>query len=83
MLGHWKNYDELESSLSLDELMATLNAAREKDHRDKKFLAAMQGVDLDEESKGPEDVMGLMNSKVAQQEGFGLNEGLGFMQLEV
>ena len=63
--------------------MATLNAAREKDHRDKKFLAAMQGVDLDEESKGPEDVMGLMNSKVAQQEGFGLNEGLGFMQLEV
>jgi len=83
LLGHWKNYDELESSLSLDELMATLNAAREKDHRDKKFLAAMQGVDLDEESKGPEDVMGLMNSKVAQQEGFGLNEGLGFMQLEV
>lgn len=62
--------------------MATLTAARDKDHRDKKFLAAMQGIDLDEESKGSEDVMGLMNSQVAKSEGFGINEGLGFMQLE-
>jgi hypothetical protein len=80
LLGHWKNYDELESNLSLDELMATLNASRDKEHRERKFLAAMQGVDIDEDAKEPGDVTALMNSKVAKYEGFGFNEGLGFMQ---
>lgn len=83
MLGHWKNYDELESSLSLDELMATLNASRDKEHRERKFLAAMQGVELEDSSKETEDVSTLMNSRVAKEEGFGFNEGLGFMQQEV
>lgn len=82
MLGHWKNYDELESNLSLDELMATLNASRDKEHRNMKFLAAMQGIDIDEDSKEPEDVSELMDAKIARDEGFGFNEGLGFMQLE-
>jgi len=63
--------------------MATLNASRDKEHRERKFLAAMQGVDLDDSSKEPEDVSALMNSKVAKNEGFGYNEGLGFMQQEV
>ena len=83
LLGHWKNYDELESNLSLDELMATLNASRDKEQRERKFLAAMQGVDLEDSSKESEDVLSLMNSKVAKDEGFGFNEGLGFMQQEV
>jgi hypothetical protein len=83
LLGHWKNYDELESSLSLDELMATLNASRDKEHRERKFLAAMQGVELEDSSKETEDVSTLMNSRVAKEEGFGFNEGLGFMQQEV
>ena len=81
MLGRWKNYDELESDLSLDELFATINAIREKEKRDKKFLAAINGIDLDEE----EQVTDIVDNKgfVAQQEGFGINEGLGFMELEV
>jgi hypothetical protein len=83
LLGHWKNYDELESNLSLDELMATLNASRDKEHRERKFLAAMQGVELEDSSKETEDVSTLMNSRVAKEEGFGFNEGLGFMQQEV
>lgn len=82
MLGHWKNYDDLESSLSLDELMVTLNAIRDKDHRDKKFLAAMQGVDIDEGQEEIEDVTSLNNKRVAEAEGFGINEGLGFMVME-
>lgn len=49
-MGIWKNYAELETSLSLPELITTLNIKRELDYSEKKFLAAMQGVDLDKES---------------------------------
>ena len=50
LLGIWKDYEELESSLSMPELMTTLEIKREEDYQDKKFLAAMQGVDLDAQS---------------------------------
>ena len=47
LLGIWKDYEELETSLSMQELTAILNIKREEDYSHKKFLAAMQGVDLD------------------------------------
>jgi hypothetical protein len=50
LLGIWKDYQELELSLSMPELMATLEVSRELDYSEKKFLAAIQGVDLDKES---------------------------------
>ncbi len=50
LLGIWKDYEELETSLSMPELVATLEAKRELDYDEKKFLAAMQGVDLDEKT---------------------------------
>jgi hypothetical protein len=50
LLGIWKDYDDLETSLSMQELMATLEAKREEDYAHKKFLAAIQGVDLDKQS---------------------------------
>jgi hypothetical protein len=50
LLGIWKNYEELETSISMAELMITLNSRRDLDYQEKKFLAAMQGVDLDKES---------------------------------
>lgn len=50
LLGIWKDYEELESSLSMPELTATLEIKRELAYQDKKFSAAMQGVDLDEQS---------------------------------
>jgi hypothetical protein len=50
LLGIWKDYQELELSLSMPELMATLDISRELDYSEKKFLAAIQGVDLDAES---------------------------------
>jgi hypothetical protein len=80
LLGHWKNYDELESNLSIDELMATLKASRDKEHRDKKFLAAINGVDLDKEEE-VNDIAELSGHQ-AKTEGFGINEGLGLMQME-
>jgi hypothetical protein len=45
-LGHWKDYEELETSLSMQELIATLGAMHEKENRQNKFLAAIQGIDL-------------------------------------
>jgi len=50
LLGIWKDYKELEESLSMPELMATLSSRRELDYEEKKFLAAIQGVDLDQQS---------------------------------
>jgi hypothetical protein len=50
LIGIWKDYDQLESSMSMQELTATLKIKRELDYSDKKFVAAMQGVDLDKNS---------------------------------
>jgi len=50
LLGIWKDYSELEESLSMPELLATLSIKRELDYSEKKFLAAIQGVDLDKQS---------------------------------
>ena len=50
LLCIWKDYQELELSLSMPELMATLEVSRELDYAEKKFMAAIQGVDLDAES---------------------------------
>ena len=79
MLGHWKNFDELESSLSLDELTALLDYSRKKDREDKKFSAALQGVELEEEVA----VLDIADLKgyAANQEGFGIGQGLGFMSI--
>ena len=51
LLGIWKDYNELETSLSMPELMATLSISRELNYDEKKFLAAMQGVDLDKNNQ--------------------------------
>ena len=51
LLGIWKDYNELESSLSLSELMAILASKRDLDYQEKKFLAAIQGVDLEGDDK--------------------------------
>lgn len=50
LLGIWKDYEELESSMSMPELTATLEAKRNVDYQEKKFFAAIQGVDLDKQS---------------------------------
>jgi hypothetical protein len=50
LIGIWKDYEDLEQSLSMAELTATIKIKRELDYTDKKFAAAMQGVDLDKNS---------------------------------
>jgi len=82
LLGHWKNFDELESSLSLEEIQAVLEASRKKNYEDKKFLAAVNGVELDEGPDEESDITDLQGYS-AQQEGFGIDMGLGFTVMEV
>jgi hypothetical protein len=48
LLGIWKDYSELEESLSLSEIMAIISSKRELDYQEKKFFAAIQGVDLED-----------------------------------
>jgi hypothetical protein len=50
LLGIWKDYEELETSLSMPELIAILESQNEADYQQKKFLAAIQGIDLDEKT---------------------------------
>lgn len=66
MLGIWKDYEELETSLSMPELVSTLETKRELDYQEKKFLAAIQGVDLDKESgkANEQDAWEKMKAKV-------------------
>ena len=54
LLGIWKDYQDLEESLSMPELTSTLESKREIDYQEKKFLAAIQGVDLDAQSGKPD-----------------------------
>jgi hypothetical protein len=65
LLGIWKDYEELEKSLSMPELLITLEARRELDYEEKKFLAAIQGVDIDKgSSKDTQNSWEKMKAKV-------------------
>lgn len=68
LLGIWKDYEELESSLSMPELTATLNAKREMNYNDKKFFAAIQGVDLDK-NNGQQNKWEEMKARVFSNRG--------------
>lgn len=63
LLGIWKDYEDLEVSLSMPEITATLNAKRENEYNEKKFLAAIQGIDLDKQS-GKSDPWEEMKARV-------------------
>lgn len=45
----------MEVHLTLEELQAIIDASRQKEEREQRFLAAMQGIDLDKD-KGDEEV---------------------------
>ena len=73
-MGNWKNYDELEENLSIDELIYTLNAYRKRQGEEHKFMAALQGVDLSDNE--PVDITDMTPSQVVSS-GFGVGMGLG------
>jgi hypothetical protein len=62
LLGIWKDFAELEESLSMDELTAVLEASRDHTHEERKFFAALKGVDLDKETGGRSSSSGSGNA---------------------
>lgn len=52
LLGIWKDFEELESSISMPELIAILNIKRDLDYEEKRFFAGIQGVDLEKQNGG-------------------------------
>jgi hypothetical protein len=48
LVGAWKDFEEMETTLSLPELEAILEAARKRERERQKFQAALKGVNLDE-----------------------------------
>lgn len=97
LIGAWKNYEELELSVSMPELLSTISTKRELDHMEKKFLAAMQGVDIDKDkeddaweamkkrvfAKKGTDPNDIVNltGKRAADAGFGIGHGLEYEQV--
>jgi hypothetical protein len=63
LLGIWKDFEELETSLSMPELTAVLSAKREDSYEEKKFLAAIQGVDI-EKNKNESNAWEEMKARV-------------------
>lgn len=63
LIGIWKDFEDLETSLSMPELAAILEAKRENDYNDKKFMAAIQGIDLDKQT-GKRDEWEEMKARV-------------------
>lgn len=93
-MGNWKDYEELESNLSMPELIQTLKSMHKVEEQKRKFLAMLQGIDLDQgEKEGPtfDDIkrraLGITTSaddvvslqgEFAEQAGFGIGAGLGY-----
>ena len=51
LIGKWRNFEELENDLTMPELTELLSAKIDYDDNQRKFLAALQGVDLNQEEK--------------------------------
>ena len=59
----------------MEELLSTLSAMQKRDNENRKFQAALQGVELEDNSV-QEDITSVKGFK-ATQEGFGIGLGLG------
>lgn len=68
LLGNWKNFDDLEEHISYPELSAMVEAQRERDKRNMKFQAALQGVDLDKDEAQAEDIVEVMKREIRAEQ---------------
>jgi len=80
LVGIWKDYKELEMSLSMPELIATLSTRRELQYEEKKFLAAIQGINLDEQDGKGQDEWERMKARVFS--GGATNDGNDVLSLQ-
>jgi hypothetical protein len=64
LLGNWKNFGEMEQSLNMAELTEILSSKRDLDHQEKKFMAAIQGIDLEGAEDDPQKQWEDMKARV-------------------
>lgn len=64
LMGKWRDYEDLETSLSMPELIATLEAKRSADYENRKFFAAIQGIDMEKDSEDNSNAWEKMKAKV-------------------
>jgi hypothetical protein len=60
LLGIWKNIEDLEENLTLEELELVVNSSRKKEERHYRILASLKGIKLDdgeEEAETGEDAL--------------------------
>lgn len=81
MLGIWKNFQDIEESLSLPELEAIVTAARDKEMRHHRFMAALKGINLDED-EGVDKVEEMKRRLEAERAGLSV-EALDFIDMGI
>lgn len=64
LLGIWKDYEELEASMSMPEILSTLGSKRELDFEEKKFMASIQGIEIDDGKPKEPDPWEAMKARV-------------------
>lgn len=82
LLGHWKNFDELEEALTVAELNAILEAARQRQEREWRFAASLQGVKLPESSDNEDPVERAKRRAAAERAGV-TEEQLSFADIGI
>ena len=65
LLGIWKNIEELEDNVNIHELEKIVEAAREAEFRRNKFLAALNGVDLEDGIETAADLVERKKEQIA------------------
>jgi hypothetical protein len=53
LLGLWKNIEDLENSICIEELELIVSASRDREMREFRFAASLKGIDIDAQSGGP------------------------------
>ena len=82
--GTWRNFDELEEFVSLTELEAMLEKAREIEHDRQRFMAGLQGIDLDKASaKSAEERFEEVRIRAAAKAAGISEEKMGFAQIGI
>lgn len=85
-LGNWKNYDDLEEHLTLEELIETYSAIIDEQNRQQRNLARMMGAKISEPEefgarepgKYSPDIVTNPIKHAKSGDIFGINNGIGY-----
>lgn len=85
-IGQWRNFEDLEECLTLDELVETYIGLRESDNRIIEGMARMWGVEMQSggiDQQEEDEIRDIVSSPVQDSSGeqFGVGFGLGHMEI--